>query len=655
MSDINKDITELDELPMNAIDLDNPLDGDDKKIAMLREEKDKAISMVKIASFDGRLQDPYPTPFLNLSDTKIPRTSTEIFKWCKYFYTFDPLIAGAINALSTFPVTEIYLEDVDENGKGDKNEDSDTLILYKKIFFKDLNIYKMLIEIGIDYYLYGNCFIFGELHTNKATGSVEWKNMVRLDPNRVIIDYNPATKEKKFKWRVSPSIAKIIKDKKPKDEYNKIPDIMKEAVLKNNSIVLNSNNIYHFPRPTDSAGDNNIWGTPIIANVLKLLMYRNILRQSQEAIAREHIVPMRVYYLDRTNDYNPTADWNKVASNFAAELNKSVKDPNYKVVSPVPVNLIKVGGQGRALLLTPEIEQIQAEILAGMNVPREFIFGGVGYSGSSISLKILENQFITYRLLLKDFMQNFIIKNMAKARKEWVSEKDDSSLITVKMMDLKMQDDVQQKQLVIQLNQAGKCTNEYMWKVIGMDPDKMRESLKDEAIEAIKTDTEIKMEQLKSQLELQKVQMQVDQEIRKFQLEMYKSDPQMNQEEAQMSQEQQMMQQPMQGQGQSQDQGMHPAAQGQMQPEQMQPEQNPAIDESDVVNEDAQIQNVALQLIKTGEKGRDAFLASLPDRYKQKVIKKMQELTTSMNNQQGAGIDMRPMPEQKPPRRDSLK
>ena len=634
---------DMNEISFNAIDL-NKASGD--KADMLKKEKEAAVDegFMKIASFNGTMQDPYPSPFLNLSDTQIPKTTSEIFRWCKYFYTFDPLIAGAINALSTFPVTEVYLEDIHSENDID-GEDSDQLKLYKRIFFKTLNIHKLLIEIGIDYYLYGNAFIFGEMHKNPVTNEIEWKSMTRLDPSKMIIDYNPVTKEKKYKWQVSPALANIIKTKKPKKEYDKIPDIIKDSVNKNKSIILNSNNVYHFSRPTDSMGDNNIWGTPVPANVLKLLMYRNILRQAQEAIAREHIVPMRVYYLDKTQDYNTGANWSKVASDFSKELNKAVKDPNHKVVSPVPVNMINVGGNGRALLLTPEIEQIQAEILAGMNVPREFIFGGVSYSGSSISLKILENQFITYRLLLKDFMQNFVIKNMAKARKEWVDEKDDDSLVTVKMIDLKMQDDVQQKQLVMQLNAQGKCSDDYMWKVVGMDSGRMRLALQEEAIEKLKKETELKKAQMDSNYELQVYQMEIQAKLRQKQAEILGVDEPVQEEHFVDEGEQQEV---AQGQvPQVQSSGTTPQSQdeGFRQPRQ------PIEEEEPVQTQEDQFNAIAKQLLNATKAEREEYLSQLPNNHRDKLVSVME----TIKSQEGGETDMRPMPTQRPPRRDSLK
>lgn len=668
------------------------------KLNILKSEKEGALNMMKIASFRDGMQGPYPSPFLNLSDLQIPRRPSEIFRWCKYFYMFDPLIAGAINSLATFPVTDVHLEDT-ETQDTNVDQESPQLKLYKKTFHKVINIHKLLIEIGVDYHLYGNCFIFGEMYDNPTTGQKEWKHVVRLDPSKMIIDVNPATQEKTYKWQVPDRLMQIIKSKKPVEEYNKIPAIVKDAAIANKAVVIKADNIYHFARPSDSMGES-AWGTPVIANVIKLLMYRNVLRQAQEAIAREHIVPFRIYYLDKTDSYNTHGDWNNVAANFANELSKTAKDPNHKVVSPVPVNVITLGGHGRSLLLTPEIEQIQAEILAGMNVPREFIFGGVSFSGSSISLKILENHFITYRLLLRDFMQNFLIKNMAKARGEWEDENDDERLITVRMADLKMQDDVQQKQIIINLNAAGKVSDELVWSALSLDAKRMRESLEKEALHKVELEAKIQVARVQSHIAVQ--QAQIDAQM---QLQMYQAQKQreyMQQTGMQLdgtpvdadadtaaiqaaggqlpqgSQQPQQPQQPQPPQGPQQPPQQQiniagiverllqvPPAQAQqlisqLPTPEMQATVKKALHAAQAKQEGSgqmDVQSLALQIIKLAPEQRDAVLGKLPVQLRTRVEYMMQQLQPEQQREQANSgkIDMRPMPEVNPPRRDSLK
>lgn len=695
------------------------------KEELIASEKQQAIE--KVASvyslgYGQVAQQPYPSPFITLSDMSIPNKMTELFKMCKYYYTFDPLVAGAINALSSFPVTEVYMEESNnakkalqekmEAGGNEEytNEESPQLKQYKRVILEQLGMHKLLVGIGIDYWLYGNCFVFGEMWENPSTKEQEWKHLVRLDPSKIIIDKNDATQEVRYKWIIPDRIKRIVKKKKPLVEYEKIPEMIKTAVLKNEAVVINPNNIYHLSRPADSMGDT-MWGPPVIANVMKLLLYRNVLRQAQEAIAREHIVPFRIYYFEQTPTYNPGADMSNVINSFTKELAKSSRDPNYKVVSPVPVGVLNLGGNGKSLMLTPEIEQVQAEILAGMGVPREFIFGGMSWSGSSISLKILENNFITYRLLVKDFLQNFVVKNMARARGEWNSDADDDSIPTIEMSEIKMQDDVQQKQLIISLNQTGKVPDDIVWKTMGFDPDNMRESLKEEAKRKIEFDEEIEILRVQSQTRIQIAQVKAQMELQKIQTKL-QTEFQMSPENQQAQQVQMQMQQgqvmannqPEQGQEEEQPEQEQGEGQEQGQEQQVNTESsNPQIDaivgqlvkmspnealktlqslksqlpapiikqirealtnakkrgqDNNEQVSHVEAQKMAIQLMKMPEQERNTVLAKIPA--KQRIL--IEQMLNEMTSQQPSGadeeeesVDMRPLPTQRPPRRNSLK
>lgn len=692
------------------------------KEELIKSEKQEAIE--KVASvyslgYGQVAQQPYPSPFITLSDMSIPNKMSELFKMCKYYYTFDPLVSGAINALSSFPVTEIYMEESNNAKKmlqkkmeaskdgEDINEESPQLKQYKRVILDQLGMHKLLVGIGIDYWLYGNCFVFGEMWENPLTKETEWKHLVRLDPSKVIIDKNDATQEVRYKWVIPDRVKRIVKKKKPLVEYEKIPEIIKQAVRKNEAVVLNPNNIYHLSRPADSMGDT-VWGPPVIANVMKLLLYRNVLRQAQEAIAREHIVPFRIYYFDQTNTYNPGADMSNVINSFTKELAKSSRDPNYKVVSPVPVGVLNLGGNGKQLMLTPEIEQVQAEILAGMGVPREFIFGGMSWSGSSISLKILENNFITYRLLIHDFLQNFVVKNMARERGEWNSDKDDDNIPSIEMSEIKMQDDVQQKQLIISLNQTRKVPDDIVWKTMGFDPDNMRESLKEQAKREIELNEEIEILRIESQTRIQMAQVKAQLELQKLQTKLqteFQLSPENQQAQQVQIQQGQMMNQQQQ-QEQPQDEAQSEVEQQEQPQESIPSSNNPQIDaivgqlvkmspnkalealqslKSQVpapvmkqirealneargnngANEEENVshvesQKMALQLMKMPEPERKTILAKMPA--KQRIL--VEQMLNDMMNQgpsgdeneeEGDSVDMRPLPTQRPPRRNSLK
>lgn len=478
--------------------------GEEKKKAFLAQAKHEAVGMLKTAGFYQSMQQPYPTSFLNLSDIELPRSQIQVFRWARYFFKLDPIVQAAIGKLSGFPVTDVLFDSGSVEDENDAQDDRLEALrkAYEKVFVRNLQIRRLLIEIGLDYWLYGNCFVMGDFVQTDDQAQRVWRRFVRLDPSRVQIDVDPLTQDRAYKYDIPEITKKIVRDKKPRAVFDRIPEIIKKAVRENKFVVLSNRNIFHFSRPSES-GEGSVWGTPTVLPVMKLLMYRNMLRQAQEAIAHEHIVPLRIYFLEPQADQttNPFAQWNTVANDLAEQLKAAANDPNYKLVSPLPVGVLNLGGDARALLITPEVEQVQEELLAGMGVPREFIFGGMSWTGSSVSLRILENDFITYRLLLGDFL-DFAVHRMAEERGDWVPGEPDDHLPKPRLSDLKMQDDVQLKQILVDMNAQGKIPDEVVYEAFDLDPKSMREQLLSEA-----------KQQFEDQAELQYYQAHITQQL----------------------------------------------------------------------------------------------------------------------------------------------
>lgn len=594
----------------------------------------RSNGMVKSASPNAAMSNDsyrqYRSSFLTLSDMQIPDDFREIFKWCRYFFKFDSLVGSAVRSLATFPITDYVVNDSkeaesDDNLKSD--EVSESFKFYKNML-DELNLFKHVIEIGYDYNLYGNAILFAEPGTkmirsrNPETGEiiekkqVVWKSVRRLDPARVRIDRCPETQEKLFYYEVPADLKAIIKSKKPKEKYDKIPDIYKKAVEKNGIIRLNNKFVYHFSMPSES-GDNGLWATPPILHAMKLILYTNVLRQAQEAVAYEHIVPRRIYYFNETAGMDPNMDFGQVADDFAFELKKQLNDPNYQVISPIPIQEIQHGGQGRNLLLVPEIEQLQNTILAALNVPREFIFGGVSYSGSTTSLRILENNFITYRMLLEEYINNFLIKRLAELRGEWEVPDDDDKLVTVTFADLKMQDDIQQKELMVRLNQSEKIPDEILYeKVFGLDATKVEEQLHNEQIR-----------KLQHQYELQKLQFELSQKL-----------------QAETGGQVSLEGNGGGGAGDGQEEQL-PTGQEDQEGQVEQPQESQG-NSDDMNNVDALA--IAEELTRMRDIEAESYINSLPPSNKVKV----QTYYLQLKDREEMQTDMRPMPEKLPPRRD---
>lgn len=602
----------------------------------------------------------YRSSFLTLGDMQIPDNYRDIFRWCRYFFKFDPLVGAAVRSLATFPVTDWVLhdtkesdtkeaEDEEEVDPAEKKENSDTYKFYNSLF-SDQKIYNHLIEIGYDYFLYGNCVIFaepgikvmkrrdedGNLYDKKE---VVWKSLQRLDLTRVRIDRDPKTGEKVYYYDIPTELKRVIQTKKPKEKYDRIPEIFKKAFKKKGLVKLKSEYVYHLQMPSES-GDNGLWATPPVLHVMKLLLYSNILRQAQEAIAHEHIIPKRIYYFSETNEYAPGSDFDNVSADFASELKKQLDDPNYQVISPIPIDQIKHGGHGKALMLVPELEQLNETILAGMGTPREFVFGGLSYSGSTTSLRILENQFITYRTTLLDYINDFLIKRLAEKRGEWESIDDDDKLVTVSLSELKMQDDIQQKQLMINLNSQGKLPDETMYeKVLGLDPEKISKQLQTE-----------RLRKIDEQLEIQKKQMDAQEELERITAERGQHVPTQDPNSPQVPE-------PSPGTLANAYDGTEPAEETMLAEEEGQQQQQ----QDDPSTRNRRALNIAQNMMQMTDQQKSRIIQSLPREdaklvmmtYNQLMDQQQEDNTESVDGGEGGQVDMRPMPEQLPPRRET--
>lgn len=203
------------------------------------------------------------------------------------------------------------------------------------------------------------------------------------------------------------------------------------------------------------------WGKPHIIHVLKDMFYFYTLRRAQEAIALEHIVPFDMIYPVPNAQQDPYVHTDLSSWRFQIEaiIKKHRRDPNFKAVLPVPVGHGRLGGDGKALMLSPELNYLTQTVVGGMGLPQEFLFGGLNYTGSSISLRTLENDFVQNRSQLLDFV--IWLKNKIRI---YLNRPD---IKGVRFSDFRMADDIQRNQQLIGLNAQSKISDATMLTELG--------------------------------------------------------------------------------------------------------------------------------------------------------------------------------------------
>lgn len=175
---------------------------------------------------------------------------------------------------------------------------------------------------------------------------------------------------------------------------------------------------------------------------------------SKNCIAQSFITPLRIIFPQAGSaDSSPysTTDLGNWRRRIETEIAKWRQDPGYISVMPLPVGNESIGGEGKALMLHQEMRAWSEQIVAGLHVPIEFVFGGLSYSGSNVSMRMLENQFLGYRLMQHVMVNDFILGRIADYM-GWPRPQ-------TRFKRFKMADDLQRSALVFQLNQAMKISD----------------------------------------------------------------------------------------------------------------------------------------------------------------------------------------------------
>jgi hypothetical protein len=272
-----------------------------------------------------------------------------------------------------------------------------------------------------------------------------------------------------------------------------------KAVRDNKMFKFAPNYIYHM-KVAPPAGIDQQWGFPPLTSAIKMFFYAAVLRKANEAIALDHLVPFRILFPKQASanaDPIQTISIARMFEEVKQGIREHRKDPLTIMHSPVPVDSTQIGGDGRALLTLGEVKEAEDNIIAAMGIPREFIYGGLSFTGSAITLRMLENQLLTYTSELNELLQ-------------WITDRSTKILgwgsVDVELTEFKLIDDVQQKQLIMQLNQTSQLiSNTTIAELNDFDLKKERNRRMQEQLDEVRFQQEV-------QLKIQKLQQSLAQQ-----------------------------------------------------------------------------------------------------------------------------------------------
>lgn len=476
----------------------------------------------------------HPNPMFDFLTGFCPRRLRDLFVWMEYLYYNSAQIFAALKKFSEYPITDISYTTT--------NKALEKRI--KHLHEKQIKVKSLLIRCGLDRWIYGNSFTsvyqpFARFlkcpHCGKMT-NIEHVNyrfkfkklkfeytckkckrvvdgkvidrrlnnpdrihVIRWDPKQMDIDFNPITGQSIYYY----SVPKDIKDKVMKGNkhlLNTMPMSFLKAVSAGKMYRFAPGQIYHM-KVDPPAGIDQQWGFPPLTAAIKLFFYAAVLRKANESICLDHIVPFRILHPAQSvasGDPIQQISLNTLFEEVKTGIHRWRRDPLEIMTAPVPLGVTQLGGDGRALLTLGEVKEAEDGIIAAMGIPREFIYGGLSFTGSAITLRMLENQLLTYTSELNELLQ-WITDRCCKIL-GWKS-------VECELTEFKLIDDVQQKQLILQLNQSGQLvSNTTIAELNDIDLREERDRRKQEALDEVRFQHEV-------QLEVQKLQNSLAQQV----------------------------------------------------------------------------------------------------------------------------------------------
>lgn len=451
--------------------------------------------------------DVYPHQYFDPSSDYIPHTVKELYRWCRFFFLTNSTIGPIIRKKAAYVITDIVYGTTNPNVKA----------IYKELLEKTVKIKEFEYKLLLDLEVYGNAFcsiiwpferylVCPHCKYENLLRSVKWefngsdfmatcknckshtsmnvkdkpirnRSRVRLQrwfPQYIDVRHNPLTGKKVYILRLPNWLKAKIKDVKTNKVYvEDTPKEFLEALKRNKNIEFDPENLYHMRNDSVSQEDDS-FGIPSILGVIKDAWLQQTYRRAQEAIALDHVLPMTMLTPAVTSagmSPHQMTDLRAWQSNISNYISRWRRDQNSIFTVPFPMQVSQIRGDAQALNVHNDITLVRQSVAGGLDVPADFIYGGLTWTGGNVTLRVLENLLINRLTGLNNFLDWVV----ARFRRYF-----GLPLIKVHHSDFKMADDIQQKQIALGLRQTNTISDQTTIEELGFDPAKEKKRRREE-------------------------------------------------------------------------------------------------------------------------------------------------------------------------------
>lgn len=247
-----------------------------------------------------------------------------------------------------------------------------------------------------------------------------WTGVRCLPPEQVRVESFNFTDERIFEL-IPDSKTKSIIEKSDSGDTNaqrvvtSMPPDVVAAVRNGANIPLNTDPdagsfVYYM---ANRKSDYEQRGRSILERCMRVLVYRDKLRQAQTSIASRHMTPIRLVYAEDMDQADVEA--------LREQVDLALQDPDYSIIANFQVNWEEMGADQRLLDLGTEYDMTDRQLYAGLGVTEGLLSGESAYSGDRINLEVINTRYMLLREQVQDLAENAFFRPMC-ARMGFVEE-----------------------------------------------------------------------------------------------------------------------------------------------------------------------------------------------------------------------------------------
>ena len=309
-----------------------------------------------------------------------------------------------------------------------------------------------------------------------------WEKLIVLPPDQVRVRKLPLTDDVAIEYVPDPQTKEFITQggytshDSPDGEQKKysIPSDLRDKVRQSGAIPLDTDPYsgsfcFHLAR---KKSQYEPLGVSMIERCINTLVLLDKLRQAQTSIASRHMTPMRIVWAEQLSVDD--------VDNLREQVDLALVDPDYSIVANYEIHWEEMGSSGRLLDIEGENTAGMDRLLAGLGMTREILTGEGSYTGSRISLEIMNTEYLLFREVIQDFIENYLFKPVAK-RKGFVEFDDYGNEVILypklSFTRLAIRDNDHFFDSAFQLYQKGSLSIDLLLDILNIDPVSTREKL----------------------------------------------------------------------------------------------------------------------------------------------------------------------------------